>query len=292
MHFLQQEQGSNQNLAIGLDRFELSVAQELADAGKLPFYKWLFQEAVTYNLNHRDAWDTGLAWEHFTTGRHPDDYEHWSAITFDRHTYQVHQSPSEQIPFTNDLVGNMVVFDTPYHRLDGGARCPWGVVNWGAHDPGVPVQSNPPSLHQEIERRFGSYRARQYIYGFTWPSKERTQHMADSLLQAAKTRSEIAGWLLQEWFPDWETAIIVTSELHSSIKAFWHGWDMQHPLNGMPSGKPAWRRIENLYVETDRMLSLLAGKFPDARLVVFAMHGIGHNSADVLSMAILPEFMY
>ena len=115
------EQGSNRNLAIGLDGFELSVARELADAGKLPFFKWLFQEAATYNLDHGDVRDTGLAWEHFTTGRHPDDYERWSTVTFDQHTYQVHQSPSEQIPFTNDLVGNVVVFDMPYHRLDGGA---------------------------------------------------------------------------------------------------------------------------------------------------------------------------
>ena len=75
----------------------------------------------------------------------------------------------------------------PYHRLDGGACCLWAVVDWGAHDPGVPVQSNPPSLHQEIEHRFGSYPARQYIYAFTWPSEERMQCMADSLLQAAKT---------------------------------------------------------------------------------------------------------
>lgn len=280
------------NLVIGLDGFELSVAKALADAGKLPFFSRLFEETATFDLDHGDARDTGLAWEHFATGQHPDDYRRWSAVTFNRHTYQVLQSPSEQKPFTNELGGNVVVFDTPYHTLENRSQCPSGVVDWGAHDPGVPTQSNPASLLHEIESRFGRYPAKQYIYGFSWPCAQRTQRMAESLLEAAKVRTGIANWLLEERFPDWETAIIVTSELHSSIEAFWHGWDTLHPLNSLPSAAPALRGIESLYVETDRMLSLLARRFPDARFVVFAMHGMGSNTADVLSMAVLPEFMY
>jgi predicted AlkP superfamily phosphohydrolase/phosphomutase len=105
-------------------------------------------------------------------------------------------------------------------------------------------------------------------------------------------RSEIAYWLTEERFTSWNLAIIVTSELHSAVEALWHGWDANHPLHGHPSAAPARDGLRALYIETDKMLAGFAERFPDARMVVFAMHGMGPNKADVISMALLPELLY
>jgi predicted AlkP superfamily phosphohydrolase/phosphomutase len=279
------------NLIVGLDGFEISVARGMATLGKLPFFEKLFTESATFHLEHGEARDTGLAWEHFATGKSPEDYQRWSAVTFDQNTYEVRQSPSVERPFTADLGAHTVVFDAPYHRLSASGDAPVGLVDWGAHDPGVPAHANPSSLIEEVRGLFGEYPAKEFIYGFVWPSVERTKKMAAALVCAAKTRTAIAEWLLLKRFADWETAIIVTSELHSASEAMWHGWQADHPLHSCASADPARQGMEDLYIETDRMLARLYAAFPDARLVAFAMHGMGNNHADVLSMALLPEFL-
>ncbi len=150
----------------------------------------------------------------------------------------------------------------------------------------------PPSLLEEASDRFGDYPAKEFIYGFAWPCMARTRQMAERLVLAARARTKMALWLAGERMPDWDTAIIVTSELHSAVEAMWHGWDENHPLHNHASAVPAREGIQQLYIETDRMLAALSERFPDARMVVFAMHGMGPNTADVPSMVLLPELLY
>jgi predicted AlkP superfamily phosphohydrolase/phosphomutase len=283
---------NGRTLAVGLDGFEISIARKLAGDGLLPYFCLLFEQAATFDLDHGDARDTGLAWEHFSTGKHPDDYHRWSAVHFDPVTYRVWQEPTQQTSFTRQLPGRTLVFDLPYHRLAGADSGLAGLADWGAHDPGVQAHSVPPSLLEEVADRFGEYPAKEFIYGFTWPCAARTRQMAERLLLAARKRTEMALWLASERIPDWDTAIIVTSELHSAVEAMWHGWDESHPLHNHASAAPAREGIQQLYIETDRMLAALAERFPDARMVVFAMHGMGPNTADVPSMALLPELLY
>ena len=277
-------------LVIGLDGFEISIARTMIKDGKLPYMAEMFASSAFFNLDHGDARNTGLAWEHFSTGQEPDSYKKWSAIDFDADTYSVNQSGFRGVPFTADLPVYLVAFDVPYLELADSQIV--GMSNWGAHDPGVQRNSNPPELLDEIEVRFGPYPAPQQIYGFVWPSVGKTQRMASELTAAAKKRSDIIEWLFSERYPDWELGIAVTSELHSGIEALWHGWDENHPLHSVASAEAARIGIEDLYIETDRMLANLAAKFPDATLIAFSMHGMGANNADVHSMILLPEFMY
>lgn len=277
-------------LVIGLDGFEISIAREMIKAGKLPFMATMFANSAFYQLDHGDARSTGLAWEHFSSGQEPDSYKKWSAIGFDAKTYDIEQTGVRCTPFTADIPVKMVAFDVPYLELKNSNVV--GMSNWGAHDPGVRRNSNPPELIDEIEARFGPYPATQQIYGFVWPSVEKTRRMADELTEAAKKRSDVIEWLFGDRYPDWELGIAVTSEFHSGIEALWHGVDKDHPLYTAPSAKPARDGLENLYIETDRMLANLAEKFSDATLIAFSMHGMGANDADVPSMILLPEFLH
>jgi len=278
-------------LAVGLDGFELSIAKEMVSAGKLPYFKKLFSSSAFFQLDHGTARNTGLAWEHFSTGQHPDDYKRWSPMGFNPKTYGIIQNATSQRPFTSKLSSKVVAFDVPYHQIADSDNL-LGMIGWGAHDPGVASHSNPAGLKEEIEQKFGKYPAQEYIYGFVWPSASRTRDMADQLAAAMQKRSEIADWLLTERLPDWELAIVVTSEMHSGIEALWHGWDASHPLHHHPSAQPAREGLERIYTESDRMLSRLESKLADTTIVVFAMHGMGSNDADVPSMALLPEFLY
>ncbi len=279
-------------LMLGFDGFELSIAEPMMAAGRLPALSKLHASSAFLRLDHGSAKRTGLAWEHVASGLHPDDAKRWAAVDFDASNYAVWQQPTALTPFPAALdATRTVMFDAPYFDL-GAAPGVQGLVAWGAHDPGIAATARPETLAGEIRRRFGRYPATPYIYGFVWPSAERTAEMADALRRATALRSDIAQWLLTERLPDWELAIVVVSEFHSAIEALWHGVDATHPLHHLPSAAPARRGIEGVYEEADRLLARLQAALPDAQLAVFNLHGMGANNSDVQSMVLLGELLY
>ena len=278
-------------MLIGLDGFELSIAERLMDEGRLPVLARLRESGAHMILDHGPAKRTGLAWEHVATGLSPDAAKRWSAVDFDPADYSVRQAPTRMVPFAGALPRRTVVFDPPYFdlRRTPGVR---GLVNWGAHDPGVGTFARPDGLLAEMESRFGPYPALEWIYGFVWPSVERTRRLGRNLVAALDRRSDMTAWLFGERLPDWDLGFTVISEYHSAIEALWHGADPAHPLHRLPSAEPARLGLEAVYEAGDRMIGRLAERFPDAALIVFNLHGMGANNADVPDMALLPELLY
>jgi predicted AlkP superfamily phosphohydrolase/phosphomutase len=278
-------------LVIGLDGYEASVGDRLMQAGKLPALAALTRRAARIHLDHGKSKRTGLAWEHFASGRAPDGAGRWSAVDFDPSTYRCIQKGTAFTPFPAKLEAKTVVFDPPYFDI---ARAPriGGVVSWGAHDPGTKPRANPPALMTEIHERFGPYPAERWIYGFTWPNANRTKQMAHELGEGVRRRERAARWLLTERLPDWDLGIVVVSELHSAAEALWHGIDDAHPLHAHPSAELARAGVEQLYEAVDSLVGSLVGACPDAAVLAFSMHGMGPNESDAASMALLAELMY
>ncbi|HEY5722733.1 MAG TPA: hypothetical protein VIT45_10460 [Allosphingosinicella sp.] len=278
-------------MMIGLDGFELSVAERLMAEGRLPALRRLRDSGAHMILDHGPAKRSGLAWEHVASGLTPDAAKRWSAVDFDPSTYRVKQCPALMMPFAAALPQRTIVFDAPYFDL---RRSPnvLGMVNWGAHDPGVETFARPDGLLAEVEARFGPYPAPEWIYGFVWPSAERAGKLGRDLAAALDRRSEMTAWLFAERLPDWDFGFTVVSEYHSAIEALWHGADPAHPLHSHPSAEPARRGLEGVYEAGDRMLGRLVDLFPDASFLVFNLHGMGGNNADVADMALLPELLY
>ncbi|MDB5697218.1 MAG: hypothetical protein JWN69_22, partial [Alphaproteobacteria bacterium] len=194
-------------------------------------------------------------------------------------------------PFTDTLDCRTVVFDAPYFNL-ACAPAVKGLVSWGAHDPGTAAVSRPDGLLDEIVARFGEYPAKPWIYGMVWQSAEQTAAMAEGLVEAIELRGAIAQWLLTERLPDWELGLMVVSEYHSAIEACWHGVDPSHPLHDLPSAAPARAAVEGVYEAADRMIGELNALFPDAKLVLFNLHGMGPNDSDAMSMWLLSELLH
>ena len=278
-------------LVIGLDGFELSLAETFLTDGVLPALATIRQRSARCLLDHGNAKRSGLAWEHFSTGLSPVDANRFSAVTFDPDTYSVWQDGTSMAPFVAQLPIRTVVFDPPYFDLVR-AEATRGIVGWGAHDPGISAASNPRELWSEIEARFGPYPAGEWIYGSSWPCAEKTRVMAARLVEGVEARGRAAQWLLAERLADWDLAIVVVSELHSGIEALWHGVDPSHPLHHLPSAKPAGAGLKTLYQAVDKLVGTLVNSFPDALVVVFAAHGMGPNDADLPSMLLLPELLY
>ena len=278
-------------IAVGLDGFETSIAENMMAEGRLPTFRMLREKATQFRLHHGDARETGLAWEHFSTGKSPEAYARWSAVDFNPSTYFAGQADAPAVPFLAETELPVLAFDVPYMDLSL-TRNTTGMSNWGAHDPGVRRESVPVGLEAEIIDMFGEYPAKEYIYGFVWPSAEAADEMADRLIEATRRRARIIRWLARDRVPDWRLAITVVAELHSALEALWHGWDKSHPLHDHPSAAAARRGIEGVYEETDALIRGLHEDHPDAQIVAFSMHGMGPNKADLPSMVLLPELLF
>jgi hypothetical protein len=278
-------------LAIGLDGYEASLGDRLMSNGELPALAALRRRSARFVLDHGPAQRTGLAWEHVSSGLSPEAAGRWAAVCFDPRSYAVWQEGTSLTPFMGRLDVRTVVFDTPYFDLSK-APAVEGLVNWGAHDPGVPSGARPAGLLSEFESRFGAYPARDWIYGFAWPSPERCRAMGQALTQAAGVRADAARWLLGERLPEWDLAMVVVSEPHSAIEGLWHGVDETHPLHRLPSSGPAGDGLRAVYRAVDRLVGMLVEAFPEATTVVFSTGGMGPNRSDVASMVLLPELLY
>jgi predicted AlkP superfamily phosphohydrolase/phosphomutase len=283
--------GRQRLLMIGLDGFELGLAERFLKEGSLPNLARIREHSARYELDHgRDKY-SGLSWEHFSSGKAPRDGGRWSAIMFDPRRYEVRQTPTSERPFMADLSARTVVFDVPYCKLSKSPHVR-GLTNWGAHDPGVAAASRPAGIHEELHRLFGPYPAAEWIYGFCWPSVDKARAAGDALARAVGVRTQASRWLLRERIPDWDLAIVVVSEAHSAIETLWHGVDPKHPLHGIESAPAAASGLLKVYKSIDCLIGDLWQSFPDAILLIVAMHGMGPNDSDVAAMALLPELLY
>jgi len=278
-------------LAIGLDGYELSLAERWIAEGLLPEMRRLRDRSARFLLDHGHDKYSGLAWEHVSTGRTPAALERWSAVRFDPSSYGLAQEPTVSAPFLADLACASVIVDLPYCDLSLAPRLR-GLTSWGAHDPGVAPASRPHDLHAEIARRFGPYPASEHVYGFYWQSAARTRLAAAALARAVDCRAAAARWLLAERCPDWDLGVVVVSEAHSAIEAMWHGVDRAHPLHGLPSAAAAGEGLRRVYAAIDALVGALGSAFPDAAVLLFSMHGMGANEADVAGMVLLGELLH
>jgi predicted AlkP superfamily phosphohydrolase/phosphomutase len=278
-------------LAIGLDGFEISLARRLMGEGLMPHLACVRDRAARFQLDHGSAKYTGLAWEHVSSGRTPEAMNRYSAVTFDPRSYHVRQAPTEAVPIFARFASRCVMFDVPYCDLHRGPNL-HGIARWGAHDPGTPRASRPASLLDEMTDRFGPYPASEQIYAMVWQSEAQTRAAGDALAHAVRVRAAAAEWMLSQRLPHWDLALVVVSEPHSAIEPLWHGVDPSHPLHAAQSAGAARDGLEAVYRETDELIGRLGAAFPDAALVVFAMHGMGPNGADVAAMCLLPELLY
>lgn len=280
-------------LAIGLDGFEISFAEELTASGDLPVLADRRARGAFLLLDHTAAAErTGLSWEHFWSGLTPDVADRFSPVEFNPADYTAWQEGARFAPFFSSLGTRTAVFDTCYADLD---RAPGveGVVAWGAHDPGLSgAASNPARLLQELLTHAGPYPSEQWTYGNPWPSVEETRAMGEGLVAGVTARSQAASWLLGERLTDWDLGVAVVAEPHSAAEALWHGVDPNHPLHTHASAPAARDGLIATYRAVDRFVGELIEATDPRAVVVFSMGGMGPNRSDAPSMVLLPELVF
>jgi predicted AlkP superfamily phosphohydrolase/phosphomutase len=274
-------------VAIGLDGLELSQAERLMAAGKMPALRSLRERGMTARLEHGPAGRTGLAWEQFASGLDPEQAHRTSAVEFDPATYEVWQEDARFTPFWEGLGVRTLVFDPPYVALNL-APTTRGIVAWGAHDPGTSFAARPESLGRHVP----PYPSHPWTYAVPWSSEARCREMGESFVEALRLRTKAACEMLEQE-DDWDLFVVVAGEPHSATEGLWHGVDPDHPASSHPSAAAARKSFEDTYVALDDLVAaVVAAAGDDVCVVAFAMGGMGPNESDVASMFLLGELLH
>lgn len=278
-------------MAIGLDGFDVTLAERYMAEGQMPALAGLKKHAARFLLDEGIARRAGLPWEHVASGLSPEEAGRWGPVDFDPTSYTAWQAGAQFAPWWVNTDLRVVVFDPPFVDL-GCAQNTQGIVGWGSHSPGTVRTARPTALLPEFVQRFGDYPADEWIYGTPWPSAARSRLMGEGLSHALDVRSRAARWLAAERFPEWDFFFVVAGELHSGVEGLWHGVDAGHPLNTHPSAAAAAAALLNIHRALDRMVGELVNAAGDAVVIAFNMGGMGPNNCDVQSMVLLPELLY
>jgi predicted AlkP superfamily phosphohydrolase/phosphomutase len=277
--------------AIALDAADVLVIQHLIDRGELPYLRSLRERSARYELRSDRLYRGTLLWEAFLAGR--EDVGHWAGggFAFEPDSYaSVQVGALGTAPFYERTPGiSPIAIDVPHLAPSGSAV---RVCSWGSHTLSSVRGSVPRGLLHEINGRFGGHPAFRADHVYAWHRPDYVESLGDALVEGARRRIEIATWL-QQRFPDWNLLLVAMSEAHSAGENFGHTLQAAHPLAGTSTAALARQRLVDVYRALDDAVGRFAATLPpDTALLVFALHGMTVNDADLPSQVLLPELLY
>jgi len=277
--------------AIALDAADRHVVQRLIDRGELPFLGALRARSARYELRSDDLYRSTLLWEAFLAGREDTGNGVDGGFVFEPDSYASFPVGAlGTMPFYERVPGIVpIAIDVPHLSPSGsGVR----VCCWGGHTLTSVRGSVPRGLLHEINEHFGPHPAFGADHAYAWHRREYVESLGDALVEGARRRIEVAGWL-QQRFRDWNLILIAMSEAHSAGETFGHTLDEMHPLASTPTAALAWQKLVEVYRALDDAVRRFASTLPqDTALLVFALHGMTVNDADLPSQVLLPELLY
>ncbi|MGD1917656.1 MAG: alkaline phosphatase family protein [Pleurocapsa sp.] len=293
-------------IAIGLDAAEPKLIEEWMSAGHLPNISQIRQQGIYGRLHNSVNYQNGSAefssteplWVMMTTGCLPDKTGFWDTISYDPKTYKVGCDPvyggydyQEYKPFY--ALGDrykVAAFDVPVTRV-----CPevsgLQITGWGGHHPFYPSESQPAEVLQNIIEQYGKNPVYRQDNGIWWDEKY-FQWVTSSVEKSVATRAKICCDILKQ--DSWDLFITGFGETHTLGHDLYNLSQPDHPLhhhtNKMDTvGDPMLQG----YQQIDRAIGQISAAAPEnATIMLFAVHGIGANHTDLLSMMLLPEVMY
>jgi len=293
-------------IAIGLDAADPELIEKWMSDGHLPNISAINESGIYSRLHNSVNYNNGSAefssteplWVMMATGCLPDKTGFWDTVTYDPETYKVGCDAiyggydyQEYKPFyaLNEEY-RVAAFDVPVTRV-----CPEvngvQITGWGGHHPFYPSESLPSTILPDILDQYGSNPVYRKDNGIWW-DKEYFQWVTESVESSVATRAKICCDLIKQ--DDWDLFIAGFGETHTLGHDLYNLSQPDHPLFAHTNqidrlGDPMLKG----YQQIDRAIGEIVAAAPDnANILLFAVHGMGANHTDLLSMMLLPEVMY
>ncbi|HBB32471.1 MAG TPA: nucleotide pyrophosphatase [Cyanobacteria bacterium UBA8803] len=294
-------------IAIGLDSADPVLLEKWMSQGHLKNLSKICEQGiygrikniVEYAGTPTEFSSTEPSWVMFETGCLPNKTGYWDTVKYEGSNYGTSCDiikggyDFKEYPLFYALGDRYRVasFDVPVAALSEGVNG-LQIVGWGGHFPFTPSHSRPSKLLPDLIQQYGQNPVLHKDNGIWWDRAYMTW-IQDALKQSISTRSAIARDLLKR--EPWDLFLMAFPETHTASHDFWHLSQPDHPLypyqklrNGI-NGDP----MLNAFEQVDEAIGeILASVAEDAYVVCFAVHGMGINVTDMMSMTFLPEVLY
>ncbi|BAU66540.1 type I phosphodiesterase/nucleotide pyrophosphatase [Stanieria sp. NIES-3757] len=293
-------------IAIGLDAADPNFIEQWMSQGNLPNLSLIRQRGIYGRLHNQVNYQGRVAefssteplWVMMTTGCLPDKTGFWDTITYNPDTYEVRCDPvyggydyQEYLPFY--ALGEkyrVAAFDVPVTRVSPGVNG-IQITGWGGHHPFYPSESQPSELLPQIIDKYGSNPVYRKDNGIWW-DKKYFNWVTQSVKESVATRAQICREILQQ--EPWDLFITAFGETHTLGHDLYNLSQPDHPLY------PYTNQMETLgdpmlqgFQQVDQAVGEIIAAAPDnVYILLFAVHGMGANITDLLSMMLLPEVLY
>lgn len=265
-------------IALGLDAMEGSVVDRMIDAGRLPNIATLRGEGVSGPLRTLPDGFLSMVWPTLFMGQDIGGHGWYFNKLWSPDEQRLRYADNSWLPtraFWEDLGPDVrsAILDVPFSTTPGPGFNGIYLNGWQAHDDFGKL-AVPEGLHRDLARRFGRPAMGPEIFG---PQNVRTlertlQEAIDSVAQFA----DIVADMLEREDPDLTLAVL--GGAHRGMHYLWSldqadmagvAPDRVHRLEGA---------CETIYEATDRAVGTILRSAPaDARIAVFALHGMGRN---------------
>ena len=293
-------------IAIGLDAAEPKLMEQWMSEGHLPNLSQIRQQgiysrlhnSVNYQGSSAEFSSTEPLWVMMATGCLPNKTGFWDTITYNPQTYKVGcdsvyggYNYQEYKPFY--ALGDeyrVAAFDIPVTRVCPGVNG-IQITGWGGHHPFCPSESEPTKLLTSIIGEYGENPVYRQDNGIWW-SKKYVNWVTQSVEKSLATRAQICRDLLTQ--DNWDLFITGFGETHTLGHDLYNLSQPDHPLYPDTNKINAWGDpMLKGFQQVDRAVGEIIAAAPEkASIVIFAVHGMGANVTDLLSMMLLPEVLY
>ncbi len=261
---------------VGLDAADFLLVERWAREGRLPNLAALMASGTRGRLRSSARLLAGSPWPTFFTGRSPAEHGLYHDFQW-RQERMGFAAPSPDwlptTPFWRRLDADLrvVTYDVPFLLdLDGAAGRE--VIGFAGHDRLTAPMTHPPELLRQIEAEFGGLEMIREGYGVRTPGE--LLALRDFLVEITRRSTRVAVRLLEE---PWDLAVLGFGATHRAGHRLWDRSSADRPLSG-EEGARFDRALEDVYAECDRTIGALVECAPDARVLVFALHGMMVNA--------------
>lgn len=293
-------------IGIGLDAADPDILEKWMADGHLKNLNKIRQQgaygrlknSVSYTGGTADFSSTEPLWVMFTTGCYPNQTGFWDTVKFYPENYKVtcdrvysgydYQEYSPFYALGDDY--QVATFDVPVTRLSDQVNG-LQILGWGGHFPFVPRGSEPPTLLPSLTQQYGENPVLYNDDGKWWDADYETW-LKQAVKDSVSTRADICRDLLQR--QDWDLFLTVFGDTHSVGHDFYDQSQPDHPLYEFRTQKSSAKDplLESFEAVDESIGRILEAAPENAYIFCFAVHGMGANHTDLLSMFHIAEILY
>lgn len=269
-------------VVIGIDAAEAPLLEQWAAGGSLPNFARMQSAGRKYRLRNPMRTLPGAIWPEITTG------ESAGKLPLYFHPRQLHTGEARRRPVAPDELntehfywtvagraGRKVAAIDQVQTVLAASFNGIQVVEWGLHDPTYGFATDPPSLADEIRKRYGKHPGHPTrscdAHGGT---QEGYEQLLGGLLKGAAKKSELLVDLLGR--ESWDLFTCAFGEAHCAGHQLWHFHDPGSPSHDSEAPARLRTGLRSVYEQIDSGVgTLLNATSPDTTILIFTSHGMG-----------------